>query len=92
MAKYVVGVLWFALWSSATSAATLPKIYVDPAKGGHFVDDLGRVRMFRGVNSVQKVCFCCGCEALIFVMRDIILRISSTRAFRGTTNKCWRTR
>ena len=53
----VVGVLWVvALWASAASAATLPKIYVDPAKGGHFVDDLGRVRMFRGVNSVYKVC------------------------------------
>lgn len=51
MAKSVVGVLWFA---SAASAVTLPKIYVDPAKGGHFVDDLGRVRMFRGVNAVNK--------------------------------------
>ena len=56
MAKYVVGGLGFALWLSLVSAATLPKIYVDPTKGGHFVDNLGRVRMFRGVNSVQKVC------------------------------------
>ena len=58
MAISVVGVFWVvALWASAVSAATLPKIYVDPAKGGHFVDDLGRVRMFRGVNSVYKVRF-----------------------------------
>ena len=63
MAKLVVGLLCSALWTSAASAATLPKIYVDPAKDGHFVDDLGRVRMFRGVNSVQKVCSSKCCSA-----------------------------
>lgn len=32
----------------------LPKIYVVPNRGGHFVDNLGRIRMFRGINIVEK--------------------------------------
>ena len=46
---------WWFLWTLISPASTLPKIYVDPKRGGHFVDDLGRVRIFRGLNSVYKV-------------------------------------
>ena len=34
-------------------AETLSKIHVDPSTG-HFMDAAGRVRMFRGINSVNK--------------------------------------
>ena len=33
--------------------ATLSRIHVDP-ESGHFLDEHGRVRMFRGINSVEK--------------------------------------
>ena len=32
---------------------SLSKIHVDP-QTGHFIDEAGRVRMFRGINSVNK--------------------------------------
>ena len=35
------------------SVTDMSKIHVDPTTG-HFVDEAGRVRMFRGVNSVYK--------------------------------------
>ena len=46
-----LGILIFVL---AASVAALPKIFVDPTRTGHFIDEMGRVRMFRGVNSVTK--------------------------------------
>ena len=36
-----------------TKALSMSKILVDPITG-HFVDEGGRVRMFRGINSIHK--------------------------------------
>ena len=55
MHKTFIFALFGTIWTFAGSVtAALPKIYVDPTKNGHFVDELGRVRIFRGVNSVTK--------------------------------------
>ena len=35
------------------ASASLPRIHVDPSTG-HFVDENGNVRLFRGINSVIK--------------------------------------
>ena len=35
------------------NGSTLSRIHVDPSSG-HFVDELGRIRLFRGINSVIK--------------------------------------
>ncbi len=48
-------IIFFVLaLSAATSVSGLPKLYVDPDRNGHFIDDLGRVRILRGINSVYK--------------------------------------
>ena len=54
MKEAFVWVFLCSTWALAVSAASLPKIYVDETRNGHFVDDLGRVRIFRGINSVTK--------------------------------------
>ena len=38
---------------SLCHSSQLPRIHVDQSSG-HFVDEFGRVRIFRGVNSVLK--------------------------------------
>jgi hypothetical protein len=47
--------LWSVCFFACTSlASSLSRIYVAPDKGGRFVDDLGRIRLFRGLNFVEK--------------------------------------
>ena len=51
---FIFGLFGIILTLAGSVSAALPKIHVDPTKNGHFVDELGRVRIFRGVNSVTK--------------------------------------
>jgi hypothetical protein len=37
----------------ASNGSTLSRIHIDPSSG-HFVDEFGRIRLFRGINSVIK--------------------------------------
>ena len=41
------------LWNLCLADVRLPKISVDP-KTGHFLDPAGRIRIFHGLNSVEK--------------------------------------
>lgn len=42
----------FSFWVGISSQ-TLSKIHVDPHTG-HYMDEVGRIRMFRGINAVNK--------------------------------------
>ena len=49
----ITATLWILMVPSVNCQNGLPRIHVD-ASTGHFVDEFGRVRIFRGVNSVKK--------------------------------------